>query len=193
MHFSFSQRPLCVSSITCSSSGSAPQPAFCVLGTYNISWLWHGCSVIANVPQPADIIRTQYTKCRLCAPPEDEQVMVETCTGLWFSINWMKSASHWFHYTDMLWCTVSKTLSLIHFCWPYVWRSSDRSALRCVCCGAETERSTARQAGAGRQLSFNWRRCRRANVLVSFRKITFCCCGESEDTMGDKQFDTARS
>jgi hypothetical protein len=34
------------------------------------------------------------------APPEDEQVMLETCRGSWFSINWMKSASRWFHYTD---------------------------------------------------------------------------------------------
>jgi hypothetical protein len=46
------------------------------------------------------------------APPEDEQVMHETYRGPWFSINWMKSASRWFHYTDILWCTVSKTLSL---------------------------------------------------------------------------------
>jgi hypothetical protein len=37
----------------------------------------------------------------VCAsPPEDEQVMLETCRGIWFSINWMKSASRWFHYTD---------------------------------------------------------------------------------------------
>jgi hypothetical protein len=36
------------------------------------------------------------------APPEDEQVMFETCRGLWFSINWMKIASRWFHYTDLL-------------------------------------------------------------------------------------------
>jgi hypothetical protein len=43
--------------------------------------------------------------------PEDEQVMLETCRGPWFSINWMKSASRWFHYTDIIWCTVSKTLS----------------------------------------------------------------------------------
>jgi hypothetical protein len=43
--------------------------------------------------------------------PEDEQVMLETCRGLWFSINWMESASRWFHYTDVMWCTVSKTLS----------------------------------------------------------------------------------
>jgi hypothetical protein len=39
----------------------------------------------------------------ICAvPPEDEQVMLETCTGSWFSINWMKSASRWFHYTEIL-------------------------------------------------------------------------------------------
>jgi hypothetical protein len=30
----------------------------------------------------------------------------------WFSINWMISASRWLHYTDILWCTVSKT----YFC-----------------------------------------------------------------------------
>jgi hypothetical protein len=35
------------------------------------------------------------------APPEDEQVMLETCRGLWFSINWKKSASRWFHYTGI--------------------------------------------------------------------------------------------
>jgi hypothetical protein len=34
------------------------------------------------------------------APPEDEQIMLETCRGPWFSINWMKSATRWFHYTD---------------------------------------------------------------------------------------------
>jgi hypothetical protein len=37
------------------------------------------------------------------SPPEDEQVrvMLETCRGLRFSINWMKSASRWFHYTEI--------------------------------------------------------------------------------------------
>jgi hypothetical protein len=34
------------------------------------------------------------------APPEDEQVMLETYRGPWFSVNWMKSASRWFHYTE---------------------------------------------------------------------------------------------
>jgi hypothetical protein len=43
-----------------------------------------------------------YQKAVCVAPPEDEQVMLETCRGTWFSINWMKSASRWFHYTDIL-------------------------------------------------------------------------------------------
>jgi hypothetical protein len=64
----------------------------------------------ATVPPPTDIIHTQYTNRCLCRPPEDEQVMLETCRGPWFSIKWMKSASHWFHNTDVLWGKVSKTL-----------------------------------------------------------------------------------
>jgi hypothetical protein len=44
-------------------------------------------------------VRTQYTKYSCWTPHEDEQVMLETCRGLWFSINWMKSVSRWFHYT----------------------------------------------------------------------------------------------
>jgi hypothetical protein len=48
-------------------------------------------------------------------PPEDTQTMLETCTGSWFSINRMKSASRWFRYTDILWCKVSKTLSANYF------------------------------------------------------------------------------
>jgi hypothetical protein len=31
--------------------------------------------------QPTNIKRTQYTKCRFTEPPEDEQVMLETCRG----------------------------------------------------------------------------------------------------------------
>jgi hypothetical protein len=46
------------------------------------------------------------------APPEDEQVMLETCRGPWFLINWIKSAIHWFLYTDIVWCTVNKTFKL---------------------------------------------------------------------------------
>jgi hypothetical protein len=55
-----------------------------------------------RMPQPTDIIRTQYTKAVCAGPPEDKQVMLETCRGPWFSLNWMKSASRWFHYTDIL-------------------------------------------------------------------------------------------
>jgi hypothetical protein len=55
-----------------------------------------------TVPQPTDIIRTQYVipNAFCAAPAEDEQVMLETCGGHWLSINWMESASRWFHYTD---------------------------------------------------------------------------------------------
>jgi hypothetical protein len=43
-------------------------------------------------------------------------IMSVGCGTTWcnfHSINWMKIASHWFHYTDILWCTFSKTLSVI--------------------------------------------------------------------------------
>jgi hypothetical protein len=40
-----------------------------------------GCRRIGMV-QPTDITRTQYTKCIFKEPPEDEQVMLETCRGL---------------------------------------------------------------------------------------------------------------
>jgi hypothetical protein len=56
-----------------------------------------------------------YTKCRCATPPEDEQAMLETCRDLWFSINWMKRASRWLHYTDVLflvsWNRRNKTVS----------------------------------------------------------------------------------
>jgi hypothetical protein len=50
------------------------------------------------------------------APPEDEEVMLETCRDSRFSINWMKSASSWFYYTNILWCTVRKTLGMPETC-----------------------------------------------------------------------------
>jgi hypothetical protein len=51
--------------------------AFGVLHAYNVSWLWHGCS--ETVPQPADVLSIPNFVCAL--PPEDEQVMLETCKG----------------------------------------------------------------------------------------------------------------
>jgi hypothetical protein len=47
------------------------------------------------------------------SPPEDDQVVLETCTDTYFLINRIKCASPWFHYTDILWCTVSKILRLL--------------------------------------------------------------------------------
>jgi hypothetical protein len=61
--------------------------------------------------QPTDIKRAQYTKSVCWAPPENEQVMLETRRGPQFLINWIKSASRLFHYTDILWYTVNKILS----------------------------------------------------------------------------------
>jgi hypothetical protein len=84
IQFIENQGPLHFSSITCSSSGGATRIALGIVRAYNVSWLWHAC--IFTAPQPM--------------PPEDEQVMLETCRGPWFSINWMKSVSRWFHYTD---------------------------------------------------------------------------------------------
>jgi hypothetical protein len=60
------------------------------------------------------------------APPDYEQALLETCRGSSFSIKWMKSASRWFHHTDILWRTVSKTLSntwkySITFCYVSGW------------------------------------------------------------------------
>jgi hypothetical protein len=48
------------------------------------------------------------------APPEDEQVMLETCRSPLILNKLNESASRWFHYTDILWCTVNKALSLLH-------------------------------------------------------------------------------
>jgi hypothetical protein len=79
-----------------------------------------GCGTVAVSLQPCHSQQILYARNipnAVCvAPPEDEQVIFETCTGLWYSINWMKRASRWFHYTDILWCTVSKTLRLTVCC-----------------------------------------------------------------------------
>jgi hypothetical protein len=47
----------------------------------------------------------------VCAAlPEDDQVMLETCRGPWFSINWMKSSSRWSHYTEVL-CIILRLIN----------------------------------------------------------------------------------
>jgi hypothetical protein len=72
--------------------------------------LWHHATRHSQLTQHARNIPSG-----VCvATPEDEQVMLETCRGSWFSINWMKSAARWFHYTDMLyflWFTLQRCTS----------------------------------------------------------------------------------
>jgi hypothetical protein len=64
--------------------------------------IWYiACVYARNIP---------YAVC--VTPPADEQVFLETYRGPWFSINSMKSASRWLDCTDILWCTVSTTLTL---------------------------------------------------------------------------------
>jgi hypothetical protein len=73
-----------------------------------------GCGTVAVSLQLCHSQLTLYARSvpnAVCVtPPKNEQVMLETCRGPLFSINWMKSASRLFHYTDVLWCTVSKIL-----------------------------------------------------------------------------------
>jgi hypothetical protein len=88
-------------------------------------------------------------------PPEDEQVMLETCRGPWFSINWTKSASRWFNYTDILWCTVSKTLNLsgLHLKYFCITKAKSLMLLRTaltskhtILCGSEVSYINSRDA-----------------------------------------------
>jgi hypothetical protein len=68
------------------------------------SW---GYATIAVSLQPCHSQLTLYARNipnAVCeAPPEDEQVTLETCRGPWFSINWMKSGSRWI---SLCWYTV---------------------------------------------------------------------------------------
>jgi hypothetical protein len=58
-----------------------------------------GCGTVVVKLQPCHSQLTLYARSipnAVCiAPPEDEQVMLETCRSLWLSIDWMKSASGW--------------------------------------------------------------------------------------------------
>jgi hypothetical protein len=100
-----------------------------ILRAYNVSWLCH--TVKLQLWYSQLMLYACSIPSAICeAPSEDEQVLLETCRGPWFLINWMKSASHWFHYTDILWCTVSRTLSL----WV-LFRCCIITAYKvCVCC-----------------------------------------------------------
>jgi hypothetical protein len=93
------------------------------------------------------------------ATPEDEQVMLETCRGPWFLINWIISASRWFHYTDIIWCTVNKILNnlnihcRLHNDLPLN-RFLSRVSLLYVCTSCEYYRPEARLEVAERKNAF---------------------------------------
>jgi hypothetical protein len=110
IQFIENQGPLHVSSINCSSSRGAAQTAcHSQLKLY-----------ARNIPN---------TVCS--ASPENEQIMFETCRGPWFSINLMKSTSRWFHYTDKLWGTVSKTLNIACHFFCNVPRNNNNCVMKC--------------------------------------------------------------
>jgi hypothetical protein len=78
--------------------GARPQEALYI-------WHWVYCLRIMSVGSWNSQL-TLYSRnipSAVCVGPlEDEQLMLETCRGHWFSINWVKSASGWFHYTVVL-------------------------------------------------------------------------------------------
>jgi hypothetical protein len=102
IQFIENQEPLHVSSISCSSSGGASQTAFGILRAY-VSWLCHDFSetaIVASWHSQLTLHARSIPNAVCEAPPEDEQVMLETCRGCGFLVYWMKSASCWFHYTE---------------------------------------------------------------------------------------------
>jgi hypothetical protein len=62
------------------------------------TWMdWNSSPVAANIHNT----HARNKSSAVCvADPEDEQVMLETCSGPWFWRNWMKSSSGWLHRTD---------------------------------------------------------------------------------------------
>jgi hypothetical protein len=65
---------------------------------YCVRVLSAGCTSI--LVQPTDITRTQFTECHLCRA---SWRWASSARNMWRSLmNWIKSASRWFHYTDVV-------------------------------------------------------------------------------------------
>jgi hypothetical protein len=114
MHFSFNL--LRIKGLYMFRAGGATQTALGVLLVY-VRGLCYDCSFTIAVKlklwhSQLTLYARNIPNAVCITPPKDEQVMLETCRCPWFSINWMRSASRWFHRSDILWYTVSKTLSL---------------------------------------------------------------------------------
>jgi hypothetical protein len=107
--------PLHISSITCLYSGGSARTTLGVLRACYVSWLhqdWGGTGVESWL-HTTDITRTQYTKCRLCGA---SWRWPSNARNMWRPLilnKRVKSASRWFHYTAILWCTVNKTLTFL--------------------------------------------------------------------------------
>jgi hypothetical protein len=91
--------------LMCSSSGGTVCTTVGIYSAYYVGW------------QPADLIRTKYTNCCIYSA---SWWWAHKCLKHVEAINRNKlkanSASGWSYYTDILWCTVNKTLSMIHCC-----------------------------------------------------------------------------
>jgi hypothetical protein len=55
----------------------------------------------AILVQPTEKHARNIPSALFAAPPEAEKVMLETCRGSYCLINCIRSASRWFHYTDI--------------------------------------------------------------------------------------------
>jgi hypothetical protein len=82
-----------VSGITCSSSGGPVRATHGIFHACYVSWL--------NQDDATNWQHARNIPSAVCeAPPEDEQVMLETCGGPLSLINRIRSASRRFHYTE---------------------------------------------------------------------------------------------
>jgi hypothetical protein len=96
------------------------------------------------------------------APPEKEQVMLETCRGSWFSINRMKSASRWFHYADVLDVSISKL-------GPEFIRQFRSFSLQ-TCCSSITQQSVIKEYRSNQDIlspNLKWRNS--SKTLIKYR------------------------
>jgi hypothetical protein len=130
IQFIDNQGPLHLSSITCSSSRGATQTAFGIQCAYNVSWLWHGYSFTVKL-QPCHSQLTLYARNIPNAICAAQQVMLETCTGPWLSINRMKSESCWFHDTDDM-CTLTWKQKTAQKCVLYCTNSTNLQHHKCT-------------------------------------------------------------
>jgi hypothetical protein len=80
-------------------------------------------------------------------PPEDEQVMLETCRSLWFSINWMKKCTTFFSlywWSVNVWQTDPISPHTSHYSTSCIWMCESSNT---TCCGSLLHRDTKKFKG----------------------------------------------